>query len=181
MIRINLLAEKKKKKKEAKKEANFLLKIGVITAGTLLICIGITTFLRFNISGLKKEIESNKAVLADLQRKIIEVKRYDELNKKISYKSFIIETLRKNQSVPIRILNDISLSLPDGVWLSALNYKEEVSDIEGYAFGNDHIVKYVENLKRLNVLKDVYLVESKEAEFEKARVYKFKISFSIKV
>jgi type IV pilus assembly protein PilN len=179
MIRINLLTEKRKKKREVKKEANFLLKIGFITAGTLLVCIGITTFLRFNISSLKNEMESNQAVLADLQKKAIEVKRYEELNKEIAHRSSIIEALRKNQSIPVRILNDISLSLPNGVWLSALNYKQEVSDIEGYAFGNANIVNYVENLKRLGSLKDVYLVESKESEFEKTRVYKFKISFRI--
>lgn len=181
MIRINLLTEKRKKKKEIKGKTEFLVKIGIATLGTLLVCVGITLFLNFSISQLKKEKETNKATIAELQKRIAEVKKYEELNKEIAYRNSIIETLRKNQAVPVRILNDISLSLPDGVWLTALNYKEESSDIEGYSFGNASIVNYVQNLKRLDILKNVYLVESKESEFEKTRVYKFKISFGVKV
>lgn len=181
MIRINLLAEKRRKKKEIKKETNFLLKIGIFTLGSVLIFLGITIYLRFNLSQLKKESVTNKATIAELQKKIQEVKRYEELNKEIIRRSSVIETLRKNQSIPVKILNDISLSLPDGVWLSSLNYKEEGSDIEGYAFNNSNIVTYVEKLKRLDILRDVYLVESKEAEVEKTKVYNFKITFNVKV
>lgn len=181
MIRINLLTEKRKKRKEIKKETNFLLKIGIFTLGSFLIFLGITIYLRFSLSQLKKEAETNKAIIAELQRKILEVKRYEELNKEIIRRSSVIETLRKNQSIPVKILNEISLALPDGVWLSSLNYKEDGSDLDGYAFDNSNIVTYVEKLKGLEILKDVYLVESKEAEVEKTKVYNFKITFNVKV
>lgn len=181
MIRINLLTEKRKKKKEIKGKTDLLIKVGIATLGALSVSVGVTLFLNFSISQLKKEVESNKATIAGLKKKIAEVKRYEELNKEILYRSSIIETLRKNQALPVKILNDISLSLPDGVWLTALNYKEKGSGIEGYSFGNASIVNFVQNLKRLDILKDVHLVETMESEFENRRVYKFKISFNVKV
>jgi type IV pilus assembly protein PilN len=181
MIRINLLTKKRERKKEVKEKAGFLLMIGVLTLGSLLILSGVTVFLKHDILKLKKDREANKLTMAELQRKIQEVKRYEELNKEITYRSSVIETLRKNQSIPVKILNDLSISLPDGVWLSSLNYKEEGSDLEGYAFSNANIVSFVENLKRLDTLRDVYLIESKEAEVEKTKVYNFKIAFNVRI
>lgn len=180
MIRINLLPEKKKKKK-IKGPANFAIQIAIVTVATLLAVGLATAWLKLRVSQLKTEIETNKATMADLTKKINEVKKYEQLNKEIQQKSSIIETLRKNQSVPVKILNDISMTLPSGVWLSSLVYKDEGIDLEGYAFTNFNVVNYVQNLKKLDNLTDVYLVESRESEIEKKRAYKFKIIFKVRV
>jgi len=46
---------------------------------------------------------------------------------------------------------------------------------------NIDIVSYVENLKKSVNFTDVYLEESKQVEFEKVPVYKFKLNFKVKV
>ncbi len=180
MIKINLLAEKRKKKK-IKGPANFVIQIAIVAVATLLAAVIATALLKLKVSQLKAEIETNNATIVDLTKKINEVKKYEQYNKEIQQKSAIIETLRKNQSVPVKILNDISMTLPNGVWLSFLIYKDEGVDLEGYAFTNFNIVNYVENLKKLEHLTDVYLVESRESEVEKKKAYKFKIIFKVRV
>jgi type IV pilus assembly protein PilN len=177
MIRINLLSEKKK----IKGPVNFVIQIVIVTVATLLVAALATVLLKQKVSQLRAEIETNNATIADLTKKINEVKKYEQYNKKIEQKSAIIETLRKRQSVPVKILNDISMTLPNGVWLSALIYKDEGVDLEGYAFTNFNIVNYVENLKKLDNLTDVYLVESRESEIEQKKAYKFKIIFKVRV
>lgn len=177
MIRINLLSEKKK----IRGPANFVLQIVIVTVATLLVAGLTTVLLNLKVSQLRAEIETNNATIADLTKKINEVKKYEHHNKEIQQKSAIIETLRKRQSVPVKILNDISMTLPNGVWLSALIYKDDGVDLEGYAFTNFDIVNYVENLKKLDNLTDVYLVESRESEIEQKKAYKFKIIFKVKV
>lgn len=177
MIRINLLPDKKKKR--IKGRAYYFSILGVISFITTFILIGISYYLKTDISNIKTKIESNKLVLAELSRKISESKRYEQLNRELAHKNNIIETLRKNQAVPVKILNDVSMYLPGGVWLNSLIYKDEGIELEGHAFTNSNIVSYVENLKRLQHLKDVYLVESKESEVEKVRVYQFKITFKV--
>lgn len=180
MIRINLLAEKKKKKR-AKGLANFLVAI-IIVSGTALLIMGLVSFLlKSSVSKLKVQSESNKAKLTDLNRKINEVKKYEKLNKEIEQRNAIIETLRKNQAVPVKILDDVSTVMPEGIWLASMSYKDNGVGLEGYAFTNIDIVSYVENLKKSVNFTDVYLEESKQVEFEKVQVYKFKLNFKVKV
>ncbi len=179
MIRINLLPEKKKKRLKGK--AYYFTLLGIVSLITTLVLIGVFYYLKTDISNIKTKIESNKLILAELSRKINEAKRYEQLNKEITYRNNIIETLKKNQAVPVKILNDVSMYLPQGVWLNSLIYKDEGIEIEGHAFTNFNIVSYVENLKRLKHLTDVYLIESKESEVEKVRVYMFKITFKVNI
>ncbi|MDI6728225.1 MAG: PilN domain-containing protein [Thermodesulfovibrionales bacterium] len=180
MIRVNLLAEKKKKKR-VKGPASFLVAI-IIASGAALILMGFVTFmLKSSVSKLKAQSESNKAKLAELNKKINEVKKYEKLNKEIEQRNALIETLRKNQAVPVRILDDVSMVMPEGIWLASMTYKDNGVGLEGYAFTNIDIVSYVENLKKSVNFTDVYLEESKQVEFEKVPVYKFKLNFKVKV
>jgi type IV pilus assembly protein PilN len=180
MIRINLLAEKKKKKR-VKGPASFLVAI-IIVSGAALIVMGLVTFLfKSSVSKLKAQSESNSTKLTELNKKINEVKKYEKLNKEIEQRNALIETLRKNQAVPVRILDDVSTVMPEGIWLASMSYKDNGVGLEGYAFTNMDIVSYVENLKKSVNFTDVYLEESKQAEYEKVQVYKFKLSFKVKV
>jgi len=179
MIRINLLAEKKKKK--IKGPASFLVTIG-IASGAAFLVMGLITFVLTSMaSNLRKQSESNKAKLTELTRKINEVKKYEKLNKEIEQRNALIETLRKNQAVPVRILDNVSTAIPEGIWLASMTYKDNGVALEGYAFTNIDIVSYVENLKKSANLTDVYLEESKQVEVEKVQVYRFKLNFKVKV
>jgi type IV pilus assembly protein PilN len=185
MIRINLLTEKGKQKKgktkEAKAAPNVLLTLFLVTLATILI-MGVVVFvLRSKATQLRAQSETNKAMLANLSRKIEEMKRYENLNKEFQGRSTLIENLRKNQSIPAKLLDNVSALIPEGVWLSGLTYVGSRATLEGYAFTNIDIVSYVDNLKKSGAVIDVYLEESKETQIEKAPVYKFKLNFKIQV
>jgi hypothetical protein len=53
--------------------------------------------------------------------------------------------------------------------------------LEGYAFTNEQIVLYAENLKRTARFSDVYLEESHQVEVENTLVYRFKLNFRVRV
>jgi len=178
MIRINLLIERKERKK-AKAPANFLVYVAAVILLSLLVMGGIVYSLERTISGLKAQVNTNKTVLADLQLKSDEITKYEQLIKQLEQKSKVIETLRANQSIPVKVMDDVSTMLPEGVWLSALTYNDASMTLEGYAFSNLDIVAYVENLKKTVNLVDVNLNESQEVEYEKVPVYKFSLSFKV--
>jgi type IV pilus assembly protein PilN len=185
MIRVNLLTEKKKSKKgvakEAKPRPSVLLTLLLVTLTTLVV-VGIISFvLRSKVSQLEAQSETNKGVLANLSRRIDEMKRFESLNREFQQRSTLIENLRKSQSIPAKLLDNVSALVPDGVWLSGLSYRDSRAILEGYAFTNMDIVSYVENLKKSGAVTDVYLEESKETEFEKTAVYKFKLNFKVQV
>ncbi|MFO0751763.1 MAG: PilN domain-containing protein [Thermodesulfovibrionales bacterium] len=179
MIRINLLVEKRKKKKAAA-PSRLLVLLAVVVAGALLSMGSATVLLKTAVSRLTAESEQNAATLAGLSKKIGEIKKCEKMNKELEQRSGIIEVLRKNQSVPVRILDEVSSVLTDGVWLSSLSYKDNAVALEGHTFTNSDLVAYVNNLKRLTSIFDVYLEESREAEVEKIRVYRFKLAFRVK-
>lgn len=180
MIRINLLAEKKKRR-GIKGPASFLVSI-ILVSGTVLLIMGLVAFLfKSSVSKLRAQSESNKAKLTELNKKINEVKKYEKLNKEIEQRNALIDALRKNQAVPVMILDDVSTAMPEGIWLASMSYKDNGVGLEGYAFTNMDIVSYVENLKKSVNFTDVYLEESKQVEFEKVQVYKFKLNFKVKV
>jgi len=178
MIRINLLIERKERKK-AKAPANFLVYVVTVVLLSLLVMGGIVYSLEKTISELKAQITTNKMTLADLQIKSDEIRKYEQLIKELEQKAKVIETLRVNQSIPVKVMDDVSTMLPEGVWLSALTYNDASITLEGYAFSNLDIVAYVENLKKTVSLVDVNLNESKEVEYEKVPVYKVSLSFKV--
>lgn len=100
--------------------------------------------------------------MAKLATKINEIKNLEQLNKMFGQRSMLIETLRKNQSIPVRVLDEVTMLVPDGVWLSSLVFKDNRISLEGNAFSNFDIVSLMDNLKRAADLSDAYLEESRE-------------------
>jgi len=180
MIKINLLTNKRKKKK-VRGPANFLTLLAAAIVGAVVI-VGVAFFLlKSEVSELKAQSEINKALLANLNKEVREVKRYENLNKEIKDRSAIIETLVQNQWAPVVILDEVSKAIPEGTWLANLTYKEGVVTLEGYAFTNEQIVMYVENLKKAVNFSDVYLKESRQMEVENVLVYRFSLNFKVRI
>ncbi|WP_028844062.1 PilN domain-containing protein [Thermodesulfovibrio thiophilus] len=184
MIKINLLPERKIKKPVKKFELNLsgdIVKKLLIPAGvTLFILVLAFIYCELTKSGLQKDIAKQKEALQSLQKKIAEVKKFEAMNKDIEAKTKLIENLKRMQSAPVNILSIVVKKIPDGVWLTGLNYDETIT-VEGIGFSNLNVVAFVENLKETPELQDVYLVESQQTEFEKQAVYRFIVKFRLKV
>lgn len=184
MIKINLLPKRETKKRgqlpEIKLSGEIVKKLVIPIGITMLILSGIFIYCELTKSGLEKDIQMEKARLEGLQKKIAEVKKFEAMNKDIEAKTKLIESLKRMQSAPVSILSIVVKKLPDGVWLTGLQYDETVT-VEGMGFSNLNVVAFVDNLKATPELQDVYLVESQQTEFEKQSVYKFVIKFKLKV
>lgn len=181
MIKINLLVEKKKGKKKPRGPANFLIPIAIVSGVAVLLMSAVALLFVLQISQLKQQRDANKGALEKLAVKINEVKKFEQLNKDLEQRAAVIEMLKKNQAVPVMILDEVGSIMPEGIWLSSLAYKDNGVSLEGFAFTNIDIVSYIDNLKKSGSFSDVYLNESTEAEVEKVKVYKFKLNFRVKV
>ncbi len=179
MIRINLLLVKKKKK--PKPLPGYVVGTVLLTA---IIGVGVfftNTLLAEKIKDLKDTKVKNEQRLKVLRKQLKQLKNYENLVKEVQAKKKIIIDLRKNQAKPVKILLSLNDTLPRGVWFKALTIKTNTIIIEGLAFSNDDIVKYVNNLKAIGTFQSVYLIESKRGRYtskglpEKITVYSFKI------
>ncbi len=180
MIRINLLPTAKKRKKKPKPIPAFVI-VGVML--NLFVVIGVAYgmfFLKSRISALEAEKKNNEKEISELNKKLKDVENFEKLNQSFKQRKEIIEKLRKDQSFPVKILNEIGRTLPPGVWLTNMSSGGDSISVEGYGYTNDDVVTYVDNLKKSQIFTNVYLHETKLSNIEKVSVYQFKISFKVR-
>jgi type IV pilus assembly protein PilN len=178
MIKVNLLPVKRKKK--AKPIPSFLIMTALVTIGACLVLAYLTFFFSSRLSAKKDQFAKNEMKIAELKEKIKAVEDYEQRNKVFKERNDIIEQLSKNKSVPVKILDEISTLLPNGVWIQAMSVSGGNINMEGYGFSNTDIVSYVDNIKNSGMFADVYLQESKSTEVEKIPLYAFKLTFKLK-
>ncbi len=184
MIRINLLPTKKKKKKP--KPIPGYIAATVISTVVIVIAIVFVGYqLNTTLDTLRARKVSNEAKLKDLRAKLKKLRNYEKLVVDVEKKKKIIIGLRKRQALPVKILDELSRLLPTGVWLNQLTYTGKRVNINGSAFTNSDVVKYVNNLKRSKLFQSVFLAESKYKPIggkgKKAiPVYNFKIFLNVK-
>lgn len=179
MIRINLLPVKRRKKTQPLPP--FFIQ-GAIILGVVILVLGILTFrLGGKISDMKDEKVAKEKEVSELKVLLKEVENYERDNELYKEKNRIIEQLKKNQDVPLRLLDEVSARLPKGVWLTSLTDKGGAIEINGYAFTNSDLVGYVQDLKGSKYLIDVALLESRQTTLAEVSIYQFKLTFKVKV
>jgi len=179
MIKVNLLPIKRKKKH--KPIPSFIVTMVIIVLVTIIVMANLAFFFNSRLSKKKALFKTNENKIVELKQKIKEVENFEQLNKTIEQRNGIIEQLRKNQSMPVRLLDEANNLLPSGVWLDKMAVSGENVSMEGYAFANADIVTYIDNIKNSQTFTEVYLQESKSTTIENTPLYMFKLIFKIKV
>ncbi len=178
MIRINLIPTKRKKK--AKPVPSFVVWAVLIlvlsAAGTAYTAY----FMKSRISALNAQKAANDKKLADLKERIKAVSNFEALNKAFTAKKQLIEKLRANQSIPVRLLTEINKYLTEGIWFNSLTMKGDSIEIEGAGFSNSDIVAFIQSLKGSQMLGDAVLQETHMNKQDGVDVYIFKLIIKMK-
>ncbi len=179
MIKVNLLPLKRKKK--AKPLPSFLVITILITVVICILMAYLAFFFNSRLSAKKEQFAANEKKIAELKEKIKTVEDFEQRNKTFKERTEIIEQLSKNKSLPVKVLDEFSSLLPNGVWLQTMSVSGETISLEGYGYMNNDIVSYVDNIKSSPMFTDVYLQESKSVEADKLALYGFKLTCRLKV
>ena len=180
MIKINLLPSQKAKKGKKKVEIQSQLILASILLSVLFLVLGyIWILLNEKVDNLAADKTKLTTELGALKAKVKEVENYERDKKAVEGKIKIIEQLRKNQSVPVLLLDQISRSLPEKVWLVSVNEQNGVIDLDGKATTNSEIVDFINNLKKSSLFKDVQILESRQNVEGAIVIYTFKLKWSL--
>ncbi len=180
MIKINLLPTKKKPPKKVTELQQQLI------LGTLILAV-----LGFGMWAYWNKLSSHRDALAktkaDDQARIKvqdnmlkEVKSVEDERKKVNEKIDIIATLKKNQTRLVHLLDELSRALPQGVNFTSISEDKNLINIEGTAFTNNDVVRFIDNLKASPYFSDVFLQETVESTLEGVEVYKYKLQLGFK-
>ncbi len=100
--------------------------------------------------------EENKRKLTNVLAKLEQLE-YEKsvVEKKIN----LINLLKSQREIAVRIMNELSQDLPDWVWLNEVTYENMALRIKGRAISNTQIAEYIANLERSDALGQVNLIE----------------------
>jgi type IV pilus assembly protein PilN len=172
MIRINLAAQEKQtqKKRSVSTAAPGAFQFYFL----LIVCIGGALGLsgagwfskQYQIANLDKDIVKAQVRQKELQAIKAQVDALEAKRKVYQMKVDLIERLRREQSDPVHMLDEISKALPDFVWLKTLEQTGTGIKITGMSSGMIAVADFVSNLQRSGwfpVADMGQIVDSKEA------------------
>ena len=151
MIRINLLGVERPK---ARKMPTFTVQAKQVTIGCSLILVmsfaGIGWWfwsLKQSAAQVETDIATAQQELQRLQSVLAEVKRFEAQRTQIQQRVQLIEQLRAGQTVPVQLLDHVSRSVPEMLWLTEMEQKGEALTIQGRANTLAATADFVTNLK----------------------------------
>jgi len=182
MIKINLLAEGKRPAAVRRARPTALLEGKDLSPYMLLggLLLGIAAAgvwwwrLDGDIEQKQEEIriaEAEKKKLESISKEVEDYKRDKaELERKIG----VIVDLKTAQKGPVRVLEHISRSLPELLWLDRMRMTADRIEIEGRALNTNAVANFIENLDKVPEFEEPTL---QDTTAQTGGVYKFVINF----
>jgi type IV pilus assembly protein PilN len=134
MIRINLLGVERQKTRKA---MAFDIGQTVTLASSLILVatvLGVGWWfwsLREESSRVDAELVAAQQEAARLQSLLGEVQQFEQQRARLQQRVALIEQLRSGQSIPVQLLDHVSRSVPDMLWLTSMQQEANQVTIEG--------------------------------------------------
>lgn len=150
MIRINLLAVERDR---TKRRAGVAVSQKVTMAcGLILLAVGGLIGWQFyairqDSARLDEELAAARQEISRLSSVLERVKEFDQRRAQLQQRVALIEQLRKGQLGPVRMLDQVSLALPDGLWLTELRQEQANIIIQGRSSTLTALSDFVANLE----------------------------------
>jgi type IV pilus assembly protein PilN len=170
MIKINLVAERKAAKAKAAAASNFKFEVGgsqnFLLVGILVIGLLVAAGWSWSRASELARVRTAKLTAQ------AELKRLEEIRKKaeafkaqkelLERKINLITELKKKQSVPVHILDQVSRNLPEFMWLESLTASANAINIVGKATTYNAVSNLYDNLRASGQFSDVVLGKTTE-------------------
>jgi type IV pilus assembly protein PilN len=182
MIRINLLPIGKRPVEEKIRRE--------ITIFFLLIFFSLSVMVYFHIdhtrtikkiTAEKKTVDSEIRRYQDRQRQLQELQ---EKHKLLEQKLAVIEELKKNRDLQVRVLDQLAVLVPtDKMWIKSLTQKGNILTLTGVARGNEVIAQFMEALQKSPYIdaNGVVLKQSRQVQIQGYKLKNFNLSARVVV
>lgn len=152
MIRINLLAVERERTKKAR---------GALIPAAHRVTVGATVILLITVLGIgwwfwmlrqwsiavDQGLAKAEAETLQLRGVLQQVQKFESRKAQLQQRVSLIEQLRKGQSAPVHVLDKISRSLPDRLWLTALQQHAQEFTISGFGTSMTAVSDFIANLE----------------------------------
>ncbi len=156
MIRINLLAVERER---TKRRATFQI-AEKVTVACSLILVATGVFLVWwwwtlsrQAADLDADIATAQTETARLQVVIARTQRTEQRRNQLEQRVALIEQLRRSQTAAVHLIDQVSRTVPDGLWLTTMQQKGADVTIEGRCLVLNAVSDFVNNVQTCNYFK----------------------------
>lgn len=167
MIRINLLAAERTQKKKA---AAFGTGQRMVV-GCALILIAALAFIGWRFMVLSRDSKRVDAEIAAAQQEtarlhsiIQQVQQFEQRKAQLQQRVTLIEQLRKGQTGPVHLLDQVSRALPQMLWLTEMKQTANDVQIDGKCTSPIGVSEFVSNLEASGYFKRSIEIVSTQVE-----------------
>lgn len=161
MPRINLLPWREQQRKDRK--LAFFVALGASAVAALLVAFA--GYLMFNsmISSQERRNEKLRAEIKVVDRQIEEINDLETQKQRFISRMQVIEKLQRSRSEEVHLFDEITKTMPDGTYLTALKQNGRTLKFEGVAQSSTRVSTLMRNISASQWMKDPELevVESK--------------------
>ncbi|MDH3832240.1 MAG: PilN domain-containing protein [Gammaproteobacteria bacterium] len=144
MARINLLPWRDELRKQ--KQQQFI----VVTAGTAVVGGLLVLLAHMQFSGLiDKQNQRNQFLeteIATLEKKILKIKDLEKTKTALLARMDIIQQLQHSRPQSVHLMDQLVLTLPDGLYLKKISQKGNTLKLSGSAQSNARVSAYMRNI-----------------------------------
>ncbi|MEA2102766.1 MAG: PilN domain-containing protein [Thermodesulfobacteriota bacterium] len=162
MVTINLLPIKSQLRQKA-----LIEHISLIVLCILFIVTGLGFYqssVQQQRSDIKAEIASTKMEIKKLTVVAGEIEQFKKRKQALERKLEIIQSLNKEKTAKVEILDQVSIVIPEKAWITSMNNKGKGLVMEGVALDNPTIATFMKKLQRSEYFNHVELVLSQQKD-----------------
>ncbi|SHI69068.1 type IV pilus assembly protein PilN [Malonomonas rubra DSM 5091] len=174
MIHINLLPVRAAQKKEKLKFQLFVLLLSLLVTGA--ICGTLYFKQAWAIDEINNEIASIEAKNKALRKKLGEVADFEKKKKEIEQKLSVLRELKEAKSGPVRLLDELSIALPEKVWLTQFSESEGNIKLSGFGDSEKTVALFMQKLEKSPYYKDVELSVTEQSAVGDVKMQKFSLN-----
>lgn len=178
MIKINLLPPRPRRRLAIALPAlpGLGLLFGVLYAAAIVAVGGYWVLLSGEARALTAELTRLEGEIAKHKAAITEGNRFKKEKEDLERRVALIDVISRNQSRPIYLMDALVDVIPQDVWLTSLEEKEQVLKIVGAAFSSTAVADFMSNLKNSGKFRDVDLLVSRQDLTKTPRLVTFEVT-----
>lgn len=160
MIKVNLLGEE-----QASDSSVVLWMFGMGVSWLLLFATAgfLYTDVYAGLDMRRLEFDLISQDLAVLKEKTKEVQELEEKRRELEQKLAVLEELRLNKLGPVKVLDQLNVSVPERAWLTEVSERSSMIEIDGYAIDGQTVASFMDQLERSDYFGDVTVDTRAEA------------------
>src|SRR3989440_2212469 len=169
MIRINLLAAERERSK--KKAVTFGTAGQKMAVGCSMILVLAVLFIGWRYWTISRDSNQLDAAISAAQQEttrlhsvIQQVQQFEQRKAQLQQRVVLIEQLRKGQTGPVHMLDQISRALPSMLWLAELKQAGDDVQIDGRCTNQTGVAEFISNLEASGYFKRSIDIISTTAE-----------------